>query len=528
MLTLDQISCRLAAALRLVVPAALIAVFLYDIAYSWRWPVVWDSAVLHYVNFLIDHGFRPYRDISDSNMPGAYVIERWGMRLSGGTDLGWRFFDISLSLLFTLASIVIAGPGRRLAGLFGGLLFAILHVSEGPNFVAEREQVVTTLIAVALAGLLTSVRRCSTPSAPRWMSLFGLACGLATSVKPTAAPFALGAALISLIVLRRRGVPWAPFLLYAVLGSLLSAIPILLFFHRTHSFTDFLFVTRTLLPSYVSARQVTYGAMLRILLPRNLVLLLPFGILLALRDRTWMLEHTLVLAAALFGALSFFIQHKGLIYHRYPFLAFLLLLLGMEFFAGLDSSSTPRRVLACLGLLLTLGVSIPHYITETRRSVVNSCLPFTRSLTADLRALGPANLQRKVECFDLTDGCFSALLHLDVLQHDGFTGDLLFFSPTPSPVAEWYRRQFWTKQQAVPIDVIVLSNEWFQVGHTFRKLTAWPAFQSLLEQNYTEVASRRFLVPGESVTNPDSQPSSYRIYVRNSSPLLSHAQSVLH
>ena len=507
---------RAAGLLRLVLGATLLAAFLYYVAYSIHWTVIWDSAVLHYVNFLIDHGLRPYRDISDSNMPGAYLTERWAMYLFGRGDLAWRLYDFTLSLLLALSFVVIARPFDWMAGVYAGGMFAILHASEGPNFAVEREQVMTTLLAVGIAALFLAMRR----RRPVLMAIFGFVMGLAASIKPTCAPLALAVGVTALLVLRRQREPISRYLWVAIAGFSIAVVAVVWFFVSTHSFHDFLFVTRTLLPSYVATKHLGFGDLFRILLPKNILLLLPFGLLLALRNRSWNYERWILFAAMLFGAASFFAQRKGIIYHRHPFLAFLLLLLGLEFLPALRSATGLRRGLAVAGVLITLAVSVPHYISELHRSTPVSALRFSRALTSDLSVLGSERLQRKVECFDLTDGCFSALYHLGLVQNNGFTGDLLFFSPDPSPVADFYRRQFWQRASEHPPEIFVLSNEWFQVGHTFRKLEAWPEFQRYLEANYTEVLSRAFAVPGAVYAN--DQPSRYRIYIRKRSPLMDH------
>ena len=508
---------RAASLLRLLLGVTLLTVFLYYIAYSIRWPVIWDSAVMHYVNFLIDHGMRPYRDITDSNMPGAYLTERWAMNFFGTGDLAWRMYDYTLSLLLALAFVVIAEPVDWMAGVYAGGMFAILHASEGPDFAVEREQVMTTLLAVGIAVLFLSVRR----HRPSWMVVFGLVMGLATSIKPTCAPLALAVGIAALVVLRQQHKRIGPYFWFAIAGFSVAVAAVVWFFTVTHSFRDFLFVTRTLLPSYIGTRHLGFSDLFRILLPKNLLLLLPFGVLLALSNRFWNYERWVLFAAMVFGAASFFAQRKGIIYHRHPFLAFTLLLLGLEFLPALRTGAGPRRAYAAIGILLSLGISIPHYISELHHSTMVSAIRFTQALTEDLSSLGLERLQYRVECFDLTDGCFSALYHLRLIQNNGFTGDLLFFSPDSSPVAEYYRHQFWERISASPPEVFVLSNEWFQVGHTFRKLEAWPEFASYLKTNYTVVISRAFPISGAAYAT--DQPSRYRIYVRNGSRLLKHA-----
>ncbi len=519
----------------------------YYVILSWRWTIVWDTSVMHYVNFLIDHGFRPYRDISDSNLPGTYLTDRWAMAVFGKGDLAWRLYDFFLSALTILSFIIIAAPYDWAAGLLAGAVFCLAHGSEGPNSAVEREQIMTALLAVSLAASFLSVRR----RLPWVQIVFGAALGFAITIKPTCLPLGLAILAAALWQVHRRREPLSPTLRFALVGGLLPAAAMFFFFARTHSLGDFIWITRTLLPAYVSSRADTWPELVRLLFPRNvlilLVLALPLAVL-AHRAKSglrWNLERWTIFLAMLFGAVSFFAQRKGFVYQRYPFLAFLFLLLTLEFFSAIEVVPEPRDgatntestsalfatkwaipLLGGLGLLALLGISLPHYLIEMRRSVPLSAMPFTASLQRDLARLGPANLQRNIECFDLTDGCFSALYHLDIVQSNGFTGDLLFFSPTPSPVADFYRHKYWQLTSARPPEVLVLSDNWFQAGHTFNKVNAWPEFAKNLRQNYVAVVTRYLTVPG--ATYGSNEPPGYRIYVRRSSPLLSRAEDLFH
>src|SRR3954453_11962516 len=70
---------------RLLIATLLTGIAIAIVVLTWRWPLVWDAQVFHYIHFLIDHGFAPYRDIPDINMPGVYVLEGWAMQLFGGS-----------------------------------------------------------------------------------------------------------------------------------------------------------------------------------------------------------------------------------------------------------------------------------------------------------------------------------------------------------------------------------------------------------------------------------------------------------
>jgi len=93
---------RIALAVSLTVSALLY--FLW----SWRWPLVGDASLIHYIVFLAGHGMAPYRDLGDMNMPGSYLVEAAAMRVFGPGDLAWRLFDFTQLGVATASYFVIA------------------------------------------------------------------------------------------------------------------------------------------------------------------------------------------------------------------------------------------------------------------------------------------------------------------------------------------------------------------------------------------------------------------------------------
>ena len=183
---------------RFAMAALLAAVAVALIVLTWRWPLVWDAQVFHYIHFLIDNGFAPYRDIPDINMPGVYVLEGWAMQFFGGSDLAWRIYDFTLLGVLTLAMVVVTLTYDWLAGLFAGVIFALLHANDGPWISVERDVVMSVLIAVAYAFLFESIRR-----RKPWLLIgFGLSMGMAATIKPMTAP--LGLVLLALAAWKVR------------------------------------------------------------------------------------------------------------------------------------------------------------------------------------------------------------------------------------------------------------------------------------------------------------------------------------
>jgi len=108
-----------------------------------HWPWMGDTQIFHYVNFLVGKGMSPYRQIFDLNMPGSYLSDFIGTAIFGSSDLGWRLYDYTLLAILTAAFIFIAVEYDWFAGLYAGVLFALMHGSEGPWQTAQRDQVMT-------------------------------------------------------------------------------------------------------------------------------------------------------------------------------------------------------------------------------------------------------------------------------------------------------------------------------------------------------------------------------------------------
>jgi dolichyl-phosphate-mannose--protein O-mannosyl transferase len=209
--------------LRYAMAAILIAAVLILVGDTWRWPLVWDAQMTHYVHFLIESGYAPYRQITDINMPGSYIVDGVAMHIFGGGDLAWRIYDFTLLGVLCAAMIVIALPYDWLAGLFASVLFALIHTTEGPANLGQRDEAMTVLLMVGYAFLFEALRR----QKPWMMVLFGLCLGMASSIKPTIAP--VGFVLLFLLwrTLKTRGIAAGSYLWCGFAGAMVSATIVL-------------------------------------------------------------------------------------------------------------------------------------------------------------------------------------------------------------------------------------------------------------------------------------------------------------
>ncbi len=501
----------------------------YFVVVSWRWRLAVDSPVMHYVVFLMRHGLKPYRDISDNNMPGAYFIEAMAMMVFGWSDLGWRLYEFSLLGVLILALVLIARRWDWLAGLFAGGFFLVLHAAEGPQYAGERELALTVLVLLGYLALFGAVDRVR----PAWMLVFGLLSGLAASIKPTFLPLPLVLLVLALAVLHRRGRRVLPFAGFALAGLLVVFGLALWFLVREGVLREFLFVVTTVTPAYLGIPSKLSNLQLLAHAMPNLgfvllVAVIPLGVANWRHFGAWDWKRWALLFGLVFGFLSYIAQHKGFWHHRYTLLVFFYLLAGLEVFCALGRRSW-LRVVAAAALLLILVGSVPRSLPLAGKWQGSSDLEM--ALERDFAELGgPTALDDKVQCFDLVYGCLNALYHQGIVENTGFTGDLLFFSPRPGAATNYYRERYWRLERQDPPSVMVLSNQELLQTNNYDRVERWPEFADYLRANFTEVVERRFEHEAEAThvarVVPVRDQDGYRIYVRNGSPLMARAEAL--
>lgn len=467
---------------------------------TYHWPLIWDAQVFHYGNFLIAHGFAPYREILDMNMPGVYLIDGWAIKLFGPGDLAWRIFDLTLLGTLCVAMMAIARPYDWLAGLFAGVMFALIHASEGPQNTGQREEMITVLVMVSYAFLFESRRR----RYPWLMIVSALSLGMASSVKPTVAPLGVCVLGLLLLDLKQKRETLAGYIWCSLLGASIAAAIVMTFLIHFDATGALIAISKRVTPFYAGMERVNFHLMLRFSLPIAAYVLLPFAVAVALAEkcrRNW--EYWAILLGAAFGAVSYFVQGKAYAHHRYTFVAFTLLWIALELMQAMRKGGWAQTV-AIVGVCVGCLVVLPAYI-----QLVLDVQPlnyFTPALEDDLRRMGTDRLQNKVQCLDLVDGCYNALYHLRIVQSTGWMGDLVLFAPDKSPIVDFYRDKFWNSIVKNPPSVFILSNEWFNKKPTFDKLNQWPRFAEYLKENYKLSVSRAF---------DEEKQHAYRIYVRD-------------
>ncbi len=493
---------RLQAIIRIVLFLWLAACLGLFAVRSIHWPQVNDPAQISYLCFLMDHGFAPYRNLIEMNMPGIYLTNWSVAHLLGAGSLAWRGFDLLLLSLAVAAMIFITRTFDWLFGFFAGALFALFHGQDGPAQLGQRDFIVTVLFLCAYAFLFESLRRDK-----KWLLFFfGLLSAAPITYKPQALLLTLF--LLAALVWRLRS-QQKPYLQATVLSVGGMVVPILLVFGfllEKHALAAFVVTERTLLPYYATLGRHSVPSLLRLLLVNSIGALLFLGVVLAVLQRTkWTWERTLIVAGILFGAASDIAQGKGFLYHRYPFAAFVLLWVALEFAAAVRRPGYPR-MLAYAGLLY--GAIIAGIFTS-RASIRTWDQTYSQALRHDLISLGGSNLSSSVQCITMSPECATTLYHLRLVQSTGLVYDYFIFGPSKYPAIAYVRQRFWDQFINNRPRVIILGRWLYpERADDYSKLNRWPAFRDFLHQHYALYAERSFTPPKSGLLG-----YGYRIYV---------------
>ena len=495
---------------------------------TWHWPLMGDAGLMHYIVFLMHHGMAPYRDIVDPNMPTTLLIEAAVVQLFGGGSLAWRLFDFFLLAVTGCAMVVISRPYGWFAGFFAAALYALVHGRDGVMQMGQRDLTMTAFLVLAYAFLFEALRPISSQKTRPWlMAPFGFLCGAAATIKPSVILLPAVLLLLAAITLKRKGKLWVRHILYGVIGTLTPFLITFAALSHLHVITAFSGTLFHLIPYFVhlGTRSLTHlvlHSVSSVLLPVFLIWLA----MVFLERKNWMTwERAALLVGVLFGLASFYMQRKGYSYHRYPSEAFLLLLAAIDFTAVFKQTGSRHQALLqrlalagiLIGTLFIGGGSTAHALHQDWHNH-----EFDEMLQADLNRLGGQQLDGRIQCLDMGDGCIPTLYNMRLVQATGFLYDCYMFSPVEAAERERYREAFW---QAItrrpPAIFVVTSNDCENYpekpSYRYQKTSRWPRFDQYLKANYHVDVER---IPPHMVNtgSSPSKPMGYRIYLQNHLP----------
>ncbi len=466
--------------------AAVLSAVAYGLMVASRWPLVHDAPLMHYVVFLMAHGFAPYRDLVEINMPGSYMQEWVVMHTFGGEAHGWFAWDMFTGLTAILAGAWIAGPDRHWAGGTGGGLAYLLHLSDGAWDLGQRDWVIAVLLLLAFAATLETRRGRSNA----WMALATCLCAAATTIKPLAivTPFLL---LGAVLFLRwRKGEPLLPPILWSLAGVVPPSLATALFLAHWGVWREFLATLRGIVAYYAGLQALSLPVLLHLALPRSILPFAAGGVALFLVNRSWRSSPSLfLLAGTLLGFAFFFLQRKGWTYHRYTALAFLFVWFMCEVATALRGRLPAVRY-AAAALLVGGTLGVCSRALQVERANVYPMDTLTH-LQQDLRHFGEPQLSGRVQCLDMAlGGCINALYRMQLVQATGFLYDFPLFPVRDTKLTRQLQARFLGEITAKPPKLIVLSAQnWPSDTFGYDQLSRWPAFHQFLQDRYTVASS---------------------------------------
>ncbi len=501
------------ATLRALRPATVLALSLCIALFLFRsihWPLLGDASLLHYVVFLAKHGATPYRDIAEMNMPGSYFVEWGAMRLFGGGALAWRVFDIFLLATAILSMVVITLPIDWFAGFWAGSIFLLLHGRDGIFDLGQRDLTAAICMLAACALLFTALRK----NRPSLALVFGLLAGLAGTTKPPLLMFGPLLLVVAYFHLKKAGRSRRALLIYGASGVLLPYMAAFLWLWQQQALPSFLSITSAMVRYHASLarRPMPYLALHSFSPAMPLLLLLLLTAFLQRRRIAW--ESACLLIGLAVGLLSYVSQGKVYAYQRYPFLAFLLLIMSLQFSAALKA----KGVLRYLGIA---GFAFGSFVLAPVSTAMAIRYDWKDTgtvgmLQEDLGKLGAQELSGGVQCVDSISGCTNALYLMKLEEPSKIFYDEFLFGPDSAPAVELNRRKLMSDLLLKPPAVIVVTDRLFPSGpDNYEKLSRWPQFKRYLDQQYFLCSQRAPTQPVRWWSRPEV-PAGYRIYLRKS------------
>ncbi len=478
---------RLVTVLRAALAAGLVGCAAFLAVDTLHWPLVGDAAVMHYGAFLLGHGFAPYRQIVDINLPGCFPLDWAAIHVFGAGALGWRLFDFTLTGAAAAAMFAMARPYRWLGALFAACFLFVLHIHDGVDQAGERDLVLAVLLLGACAAIFHALRRAAWPGS----LAFGAISGAATLIKPNALPWAAGVLILAGIALHRRRQRIAPHAVAACVGFTVPAALDLLFLVREHAVRACWLIMTRLVPYHARIDRFPLRFLLGHLLPSALFPVILGWLPLAAASRRWRTwEGAALYYSVAIGIVSFIGQGKNFPYHRYPLEVFLFLLIGLDAAEALRGRGWRRAIAAALLIFAVYGLSPLWAARASRYDWEHD--EFTESLTADLTSLGGASLSGHIQCLDMYAGCLGTLYRMRLVQSTGVMYDCYFFNQPQSAFTLELRRRFLEDLERDPPRAIVVSNQ-NCLGRALRYFSPaeWPAFSAWLGTHYSLALQRQ-------------------------------------
>jgi len=129
----------------------LTVMFVVELIQSFKTQMHGDSEYLHYMAYLInEHGFIPYKDLFEINMPGTYLFHIIIGKLFGYSEFALRMLNTIWLLILFVVTWFIMKPFGIIPALASSLLFGLIFLGFGPSMALERDAIAILPIALAV------------------------------------------------------------------------------------------------------------------------------------------------------------------------------------------------------------------------------------------------------------------------------------------------------------------------------------------------------------------------------------------
>jgi hypothetical protein len=449
---------------------------------SAKWPLLHDGPLMHYVAWRLLNGAVPYRDLFDMNLPGTYLIHAVIYRLFGDSDAAWRLLDWCWCLATAGLLAWMCRPFGRWAAAFAGLFFYAFHLQMGPAQTGQRDFFVLPLVLLGVIGLDRHFR---TDRAWAWLAGGGLAFGASLTIKPQ---LALLVALLWLALLvKNRRAPRTLGVATAVFsaGVALPLVVMIAWLVRVGAWPSFVqILTGYLLPFYSKLHGDPRGVLVEKFIRQVWMFAVAAPLLpLAFSGRNLFRSPVVLwLIGAGFGAVNYFLQNKGFVYHVYPLALFACPLAAVTVGAAFDAERRDKRGAVLLGLLLLSSyLGLLDWQARVKMDGLAEQRAVVRNLASDLATRVTDG--DTVQVMDTTIGGIEALLRLKIRQPTRFIYDFHFFHDAAAPEIQALRREFVDALRAAPPRLIaVMHDTWLRSGYD--RLDEFPELREILNETY--------------------------------------------
>jgi hypothetical protein len=459
---------------------------------AWRslgWPLPPDASAQHYIAWLVDEGFVPYRDVFDPNVPGVYLLHLVALGVVGPGDLGFRLWELGWLAAIVVLLVVYCRP---LAGRWGAvaaaLLFALYHLGGGMKHAGEREFFLCLLL---LVGALGTARWLEQPTRHGSLMIAGLALGAGMTVKPFAGLFWAGCLVAVVVSAWRQGrTPWTPVTLLGG-GALVAPALTVAWLVATDGLGPFVAqLTGYVMPLFSKIARNRFGRFFMSYWASTATLVAVASVIPvapSFAARRWLAAFGVG-----YGVLHVALQFKGSWYHFHPFALFMFALAAPALAPARRDPTSWASVARALRLPVALVLVAVAMVQVAKREPASFAREPRRlreraervhAAAADLRrAVLPG---RTAQVMDVVEGGgLHAMLLARVHPATRFVTDSQFFHHEDDPRIRALRAEFIEALTTrPPAAIMIFPVRWRK--QEYRRLERFPELLAVLDRHYT-------------------------------------------